>query len=126
MLEGIDVIERLVHQAETYGADPSLGHIIGGISSGGHIATMAIHEMVRRGNLKIIGGYITISDLVAEDNIPHEYKDIWISRDILEGKAYETFCIFTNVDKTPETRTKALPGLEWLLASDTARSRPHF
>jgi acetyl esterase/lipase len=90
--DGYDIIVYLSEHAEKeFGTDLDTGFVVGGLSSGGGIASVAVAVSVFGDNgerkelskLKkpVTGVFASIPLLLVEEIIPARYKDIWTSRE---------------------------------------------
>lgn len=80
--------EKLAKNASLIGADPALGFVLGGTSSGGQM-TAALSHMARDRNLSppLTGVYLNVPALVQPALVPEAYKQMYNSRSQNEGKA---------------------------------------
>lgn len=84
MLDGLDVLEWLISNAEDkLGANPSSGLIVGGYSAGGQLATVVASEArTREFKYKTTGCFICIPSIFTENIVPAQYKYVWTSREV--------------------------------------------
>ncbi|QDS69146.1 hypothetical protein FKW77_010467 [Venturia effusa] len=72
----------LVDHAEEFGADPSKGFIVGGISAGGNLTAVTVARSLRTPlKHEITGAWLSVPFLLDASVVPEEYKHLFISRE---------------------------------------------
>lgn len=72
----------LVDRAQQFGADPSKGFIVGGISAGGNLTAVTLTRSLKTPlKYKITGVWLSVPFLLDPSVVPQEYKDLFISRE---------------------------------------------
>jgi acetyl esterase/lipase len=74
----------VVDRAEQFGADPSKGLVIGGVSAGGTLTAATVLRSLRTPlKHKFTGAWLSIPLLFGVDakQVPEEYRDLWFSRE---------------------------------------------
>jgi acetyl esterase/lipase len=74
----------VVDRAEEFGADPSKGLIIGGISAGGNLTAVTVLRSLKTPlKHKITGAWLSVPLLFGTDaeQVPEEYRHLWFSRE---------------------------------------------
>ncbi|KAJ6003494.1 Alpha/beta hydrolase fold-3 [Penicillium sp. IBT 35674x] len=82
-----DALVWLSRNSQVLGADPSKGFVVGGTSSGGHIANPLIHRARDEGlQPPITGVHLTVAPTLAPQALTEAYRDIYKSRyDLRDG-----------------------------------------
>ncbi|KAJ5657143.1 uncharacterized protein N7484_000792 [Penicillium longicatenatum] len=79
-----DALLWLSKNAPALGADLSKGFVVGGTSSGGHIANPLVHRARDEGlQPPITGVHLTVAPTLAPQALTEAYRDIYKSRDAL-------------------------------------------
>ena len=75
-----DCLKWAAENASSWGADPSVGFIVGGTSSGANITAVVTH-MARDEGLSppLTGHYLAAASLVPEEKLPEKYKKFYLS-----------------------------------------------
>jgi acetyl esterase/lipase len=75
-----DVLKWAAANAKSFGADPSLGFVVGGTSSGGTLTAVLTHLARDEGlSPPLTGQYLAIPLLVTPAVIPEKYKKLYLS-----------------------------------------------
>jgi len=75
-----DCVKWAAANAKSWGADPSVGFVVGGTSAGGNLTAVIAH-VARDEKLSppLTGQYLAIPALVPESKMPEKYKPYWLS-----------------------------------------------
>ncbi len=66
--------------AKSFGADPSLGFVIGGTSAGGNLTAVLAHLARDEGlSPPLTGQYLAIPAVLPDDVVPEKYKEFYLS-----------------------------------------------
>lgn len=78
--DSFDALKFAAANAQSWGADPSSGFIIGGTSAGGNITACLAH-LARDENLSppLTGQYLSIPAVLPHDVVPEKYKPYYLS-----------------------------------------------
>lgn len=72
----------VVDHAEQFGADPSKGFVVGGISAGGNLTAVTVaRSLTTPLKRKITGAWLSVPFLLDASIVPEEYRDLFISRE---------------------------------------------
>lgn len=75
-----DCLRWAAERATSWGADPSVGFILGGTSSGANITAVLTHMARDEGlSLPLTGHYLAAASLVPEHKLPEKYKKFYLS-----------------------------------------------
>lgn len=82
VLDGREVVRWLDTHAshEAILADPSAGFVVGGLSAGGTLASIAPTQLAGTLRHNITGIFLGIPTLLTKEIVPDKYKDLWTSR----------------------------------------------
>ena len=77
-----DALKWAAAKAESFGADPSVGFIVGGSSAGGNITAVLAH-LARDEKLfpPLTGQYLAIPVVCPQEKMPEKYKDRFLSHE---------------------------------------------
>ncbi|KAJ9643676.1 hypothetical protein H2204_001821 [Knufia peltigerae] len=75
-----DCLKWAATRAETWGADPTAGFVVGGTSAGGNLAAVMAH-LARDENLSppLTGQYLAVPLLLPSRRVPEQYKEFYRS-----------------------------------------------
>lgn len=75
-----DALKWAAENAKSWGADPSVGFIVGGTSAGGNIAAVLSHVARDEGlSPPLTGQYLAIPAILPESKVPEKYKKYFLS-----------------------------------------------
>ncbi|KIW12629.1 hypothetical protein PV08_09907 [Exophiala spinifera] len=75
-----DCLKWAAENAKSWGADPTVGFVIGGTSAGGNITAVLAHVARDEGlSPPLTGQYLAIPALVPHDKVPEKYKKYFLS-----------------------------------------------
>ncbi|KAI1610173.1 Alpha/Beta hydrolase protein [Exophiala viscosa] len=75
-----DALKWAAENAKSWGADPSVGFVVGGTSAGGNISAVLAHVARDEGlSPPLTGQYLIIPALVPENKVPEKYKKYSLS-----------------------------------------------
>jgi len=91
-----DSVTWLAKNASSFGADPSAGFILGGISAGANLTAVTAQKYHdQKLSPPLTGLWVCIPIVLNEQNVPDKYKHLWLSRKqnaeapMFNGKAIE-------------------------------------
>ncbi|TID22951.1 Hormone-sensitive lipase [Venturia nashicola] len=80
--DGWEGTKYVVDHAEHFGADPSKGFIVGGISAGGNLTAVTVARSLKTPlKYKITGVWLAVPCLLDASIVPEEYKHLFFSRE---------------------------------------------
>jgi acetyl esterase/lipase len=78
--DAFDALKWAIANAKSFGADPSVGFVIGGTSAGANIAAVLAHLARDEGlSPPLTGQYLSVPCIVAESLMPDKYKHLSLS-----------------------------------------------
>lgn len=76
-----DSLVWITENAESLGADPSSGFVVGGGSAGANLAAVSTHiAALKPLRYAITGLWLSFPVLMSEKHVPDKYRDLWLSR----------------------------------------------
>lgn len=77
-----DTLQWAANNAKSFGADPSLGFVIGGTSAGGNLTAVLAHLARDEGlSPPLTGQYLAIPALLPPSVVPEKYKPFYLSHE---------------------------------------------